>query len=180
MPNSENVTVNVDLYFCTGSLVTTRRVLTIGYCALVLDEAKKVDTASYVDVYLGDLRITSKNEVGEVKVTARHWRPHPEYRKWSDVDFDVALVFLDTAVTLSPQVQLLSLPPASTYRIGNDPVDVAIYGWGRSTLGNYSGIRTHCWHTNIFTVKLRPRKSIDRTLMRRIERKHINILLQQI
>jgi hypothetical protein len=139
-----NNTVNYDVHFC---LVTTRRVLTSGYCVLPLHDLRDYwDNSTYVDVYLGDLQITAKNEVGEVKITAKSWRAHPQYRDLND--FDVGLLFLDTAAaTLSPQVKLIELP-SLTYTIGSGPVDVTAYGWGRSTLGNYSGICTHCLHTS--------------------------------
>jgi hypothetical protein len=86
----------------------------------------------------------AKNEPGEVMIPAGDWRSHPEYLQSYDVDFDIGILILDTPATLTPQVQLISLPSSSTYTIGNDPVQVTSYGWGRYTLipQNFTG--THC------------------------------------
>jgi hypothetical protein len=127
-------------------------------------EERRRNNETYLDVYLGDLRFNNTNETGEVKVTASNWTVPPEYREFTNFDFDVGLLFLDTAVPLGSQIQIIQLPPSPTYRIGNSSVDVT-YGWGRNIFVNYTGICTHCLHTNIFTLKLRPQILTDWTIM---------------
>ncbi len=143
------IIVERDRFFCTGSLVTTRRVLTAGHCLTSLLPQNILK----VNVYLGDLKATPKDEVGEVMITASNWRVHPEFLRIADYDFDLGVLFLDAAATLSPQVQLISLPPSSTYTVGNEGVEVTAYGWGRYILGQL-GDCTHCLHTTNFALWL--------------------------
>ena len=111
---------------CTASLLTTRRVLTAGHCVQPISNP--------YDIYVGDLSVSNTAEPQEQKVSGRAVVP-PEYLNVYHVDFDIAIVILDTAVTLNSYVQTIALPPA-TYRLGSTKIPITSYGWGRDTLGN--------------------------------------------
>ncbi|CAG0915569.1 unnamed protein product [Notodromas monacha] len=119
---------------CTGSLISTRFVVTAGHCLsagfLVLFRYKYTKHT----VTLGDLVDSKTGETNEVTISGKGI-PYPLYPAGIGANdpTDIGLIFLNSEVTLNADIQPINLPP-SDYTV---PIDstCTVAGWGVSEEG---------------------------------------------
>jgi len=105
-------------WFCGGTLITDRHVLTAAHCL-------RPQQAASVGVRLGDHDLSFDAEVDHQERNIAWIRRHPDYRGAQN---DIALVRLTEPVVLTDAVRPICLPPAGSEHHGRD---VEMAGWGR-------------------------------------------------
>jgi len=105
--------------FCGGSLISQKTILTAAHC---------VDGASSVEVRLGAHRV-QQNESSQVRVTSTNFTIHSGWNPLTLLN-DIALINLASAVNLTDNIKLATLPSRSdvSNNFLNDLSTVS--GWG--------------------------------------------------
>ncbi|EFX87133.1 hypothetical protein DAPPUDRAFT_236104 [Daphnia pulex] len=106
---------------CSGSLISTKHVLTAAYCVTENNSAKLLDKGQF-EVNFGksvknDL---SPNTISKISI-------HPDY-DYKTHENDIAIITLDTPVTLTEDVALVCLVPEC---FNSDDAEVMAMGWGQ-------------------------------------------------
>ncbi|XP_041920036.1 ST14 transmembrane serine protease matriptase a [Alosa sapidissima] len=118
-------------HVCGASIISDRWIVTAAHC--VQDDAKtRYSQPGTWEVYLGlhDQRQKSK----AVKRDLKQVISHPSYNAYT-FDFDIALMELDSPVTLSDYIRPICLPsPSYMFPAGHS---VWITGWGATREGGY-------------------------------------------
>ncbi|XP_070505173.1 uncharacterized protein [Chironomus tepperi] len=116
-------------YFCGGTLVTSRKVVTAGHC--IHDKhAKKPTLAGEIIVQLGAYDLDRKIEVGRFPYAVQSINVHPDWNTLTQAyDADIAVLVLDSEVTFSGYIQPICLVQALTATSASTGV---VVGYGKS------------------------------------------------
>ncbi|XP_053688541.1 collagenase-like [Sabethes cyaneus] len=106
---------------CSGSLLSTRAILTSASCVSGVQSA---------EVVMGGLRINDPSEPGQVRMTATQFIIHNGYLEGTE-NFDVALVILPIPVTLSDTIRPVRLPNRRQVEASFNGQQGTFMGWGR-------------------------------------------------
>lgn len=117
------VTLPTQESFCGGSLVSTNFVLTAAHC---------LDSSTRATVLLGahDVSLSSENTRAIQLIMARNFRIHENYNT-TQYQNDIALLQLNTPVTTTNAIQILSLPRFSQADTTFVNSRATVAGWGR-------------------------------------------------
>ncbi|KAI4466674.1 chymotrypsin-related [Holotrichia oblita] len=106
-------------FFCGGSLISRKFVLTAAHC---------VEGVTSAEVILGAHQFR-ENEEGQIRLHATKFHIHNGWNKWFLIN-DIAIIELDEEVKLTNTIQLISLP--NRLDVGNNFAnnDAVVSGWG--------------------------------------------------
>eukprot|EP00092_Neocalanus_flemingeri_P059829 GFUD01071639.1.p1 GENE.GFUD01071639.1~~GFUD01071639.1.p1 ORF type:complete len:193 (+),score=34.28 GFUD01071639.1:152-730(+) len=113
---------------CGGSLVTLSRVITAAHCPVLISGT----WGNTMRVVAGDNHLqNTTDDDGRQEALVVDWKDHPEYR-YGKYRYDIAILILETPLTLTSYVQTVCLPPAP-FPSGLDDEKAMFYaGWGES------------------------------------------------
>ncbi|KAE8606686.1 hypothetical protein XENTR_v10010819 [Xenopus tropicalis] len=111
-------------HFCGGILVSRRHVLTASHC--LLDRNVK----SYIRVFFGEYDQTIKEDTEQTFKVIEIFK-HPDFNYTQPMNYDVAVLVLDGAVTFDDNIQPACMPnPDDVF----EPGDLCVtLGWGHLT-----------------------------------------------
>ncbi|XP_055619549.1 collagenase-like [Toxorhynchites rutilus septentrionalis] len=128
-PYSVGLLTRINVIFgsmCSGSLVSTRFILTSANCVNGIQSAVAV---------MGGLRIHDSTEPGQYRVTVTQFIIHRGFEEDSD-SYDVALVELPFPVTESERIRPVRLPNRRQIQASFNGQQGTFMGWGRFGEGN--------------------------------------------
>ncbi|XP_055531351.1 collagenase-like [Wyeomyia smithii] len=106
---------------CSGSLLSTRYILTSAACVNNIQSAVAV---------MGGLRINDSAEPGTIRMTVTEFIVHTGYEEDGE-NFDVALVVLPSAISFSDNIQPVRLPNRRQVEGSFVGQQATFMGWGR-------------------------------------------------
>lgn len=123
-------------YLCGGTLISTQWVVTAAHC--VVDDAGAVMAPGDIEVIAGEYnRNQSDGTEQQRSVTAVY--VHPDYDPSGSNDSDIALLQLESAVTLGPSVGIVPLASSPAHDALVAPgVSSLVSGWGATSEGGSS------------------------------------------
>nr|ABZ04021.1 serine protease 13 [Costelytra zealandica] len=113
------LTAAAGTFFCGGSLISTRYVLTAAHC---------LDGVVQVEVRLGAHQV-NVNEASQVRLFTSTFVQHSAWNA-ANLQNDIAVIELPQAVTLSASIQILPLPTYSDVGNNFSGTSARISGWG--------------------------------------------------
>jgi len=120
-------------YYCGGTLISKRVVLTAGHCICEYDCSSAAIQALNGDYVTVGEHDTGELESGDQKIKIEKVVIHTKWTGNISNAFDVALIFLEKDAKLSKDVQIASLPQKDEKCPPGNVLTIA--GWGREPFG---------------------------------------------
>lgn len=117
-----------NIYYCGGSLIADRWILTSARCVLLPGQ-----TLAYLTIYLGAHDITASYEANRRVYNGYEVYIHPEWNPSTQAG-DIALIKLYNVVTYTQYIRPVCLATSNEPSYVNSPVTVA--GWGTTSDGS--------------------------------------------
>ncbi len=133
LPHSQPWIVSLRIYknktlydhFCSGSLITTRHVLTSAHCVQDLSEQSSIIAVTGLHKRTDVSETAFKNSWLVINVS-RHWQFNKD-----TLENDLAVLELSSDVQISENISVICLPDENTSGYG-ESTNVVVAGWGKN------------------------------------------------
>nr|XP_043067866.1 trypsin-1-like [Drosophila bipectinata] len=118
-------------HYCGGSIIHKKFIVTAAHC--LFDTKRKLLVAEDISVVAGTPNRLQKINTSQV-IKAMELMPHPNYKHFQSINYDIGLVLLSKDLTLGSSVAVIflpNMPPAINMKC-------TAVGWGRVVLVSFA------------------------------------------